>query len=132
MSDEDDGEVENLFADGDGDEDDDNEEHQNPRAMRDLAVEGEENTFHAIRLRSSQQQQTTRQSTNGGAAGAVERDQLIPFQQPVQDPREMPVSYVVTDAVALYGNVSLWVLMYGQATRNIVSPVLCDAERGTL
>jgi hypothetical protein len=131
MSDDDD-DADNLFSDA-MDEDEDEPEVQNH--VREEPVEGEDNTFHAVRLRQSQQQQQQQRAAPQPpppSSSAVERDQLIPFQQPMQDPREMPVSYVVTDAVALYGNVSLWVLMYGQATRGIVAPVLCDAERGTL
>lgn len=112
------------------DEDDDYDEDQDQMNMGE-ALEGEDNTFHATPLRPAPPPRRSA-SAPPNVSAAVERDQLIPFQQPAQDPREMPVSYVVTDTVALYGNVSLWTLMYGQATRGIVAPVLCDAERGTV
>lgn len=122
------------------DEDDDNDEGQDDfvspsqRALelhyRENAVEGEDNTFHAQRLRPPAA--APARPRRDEQHEAVERDQLIPFQRPEQDPREMPVQYVVTDKVAFYGNVSLVLLLYARATTGAVPPVLYDTERGAL
>lgn len=134
MSDDDDGD--GLHFPMDEDDDDDNEDlvPRNQRALelhwRENAVEGEDNTFHAQRLRPSVPAPI--RPPRDEQHEAVERDQLIPFQRPEQDPREMPVQYVVTDKVAFYGNVSLVLLLYARATTGAVPPVLYDTERGAL
>lgn len=107
--------------------------HHSAAAEYDEPVEGEENPFYQQRHRQQQQQPRRKQHQRATpAAAALERDHLIPFQQPTQDPNTMSVNYQVTDAVAYYGNVALWALFYGRGTRGIVAPVLYDTERGTL
>lgn len=127
MSD-DEGAVFEAVAEGeDDDEEEDHRYHRHPDAAEyGEPVEGEENHFY--------QQQQRRKSAPAlmRRHPAAERDQLVPFQQPIQDPNTMSVSYQVTDAVAYYGNVALWSLFYGRGTRGIMSPILYDTERGGL
>lgn len=92
-------------------------------------VEGEENPFYQRKKSTLPIRRPIKKST---ATAAGERDQLVPFQHPVQDPSTMSVGYQVTDAVAYYGNVGLWALFYGRGTRGIMTPVLYDNQRGGL
>ena len=79
-------------------------------------VEGEENPFYQQRRR--QVTLARRKPPPPSAVVPMERDQLVPFQQPIRDPNAMSVSYQVTDAVAYYSNVALWSLCYGRGTRD--------------
>lgn len=106
------------------------EEEGFPQASEyDEPVEGEENTFYRQRR---PQQQVARRKSSVQQQQQPERDHLIPFQKPIQDPNTMSVGYQVTDAVAYYSNVALWSLFYGRGTRGIVAPVLYDSEKGSL
>jgi hypothetical protein len=123
MSEEDEGPV---FEAEDEEEEENHRYHHHPDAAEyGEAVEGEENGFYQQRRKSAVMRRQPKPP-------AAERDQLVPFQQPIQDPNTMSVSYQVTDAVAYYGNVALWSLFYGRGTRGIMSPILYDTERGGL
>lgn len=100
----------------------------------DEPVEGEENAFYKQQQRRPPADLIRRKKPPVAAPQAppTERDHLIPFQKPIQDPNTMSVSYQVTDAVAYYGNMALWSLFYGRGTRGIIAPVLYDSERGAL
>lgn len=112
--------------DGGADDDDRHGEYGEP-------VEGEENPFYQRKKTNlfARKPKATVTAAAAAASGS-NRDQLVPFQQPIQDPNTMSVSYQVTDAVAYYGNVALWALFYGRGTKGIMSPVLYDTKKGGL
>ncbi|MEO6077987.1 MAG: hypothetical protein ABIP54_04325 [Candidatus Andersenbacteria bacterium] len=121
-------------GDGDEEEEENHRYHHHPDAAEyGEPVEGDDNSFYQQRRKSAPAlMRQRRQSKPAVAPAPAERDQLVPFQQPIQDPNTMSVNYQVTDAVAYYGNVALWSLFYGRGTRGIMSPVLYDTERGGL